>query len=124
MRNSLKILLAGAAILAPVSVAAAEIDVAPVNLMGTELLQMAQAGGSGGSASGSSGSGSVGSGSGKGSMGLGDASGGKSGSNGLNPRIGPGSSPSPSASPADDMAKQRDEDKRLRDKGKSKGITP
>lgn len=120
MRNSLKALLASAAILAPMGVAAAEIDAAPVNLMGSELLQMAQASGS----SGSSGSSSVGSGSsGKGTLGVGDASGGKS-SNGLNPRVGPGSSPNASTSPADDMAKQRDEDKRLRDKGKAKGITP
>ncbi len=119
MRNSFKVLLLGAAILVPMGAAAAEIDAAPINLMGTELLQLAQTGGSGGG----SGSGGA-SGKGSGSMGLGDSSGGKSGSNGLNPRVGPGSSPNPSTSPADDMAKQRDEDKRLRDKGKAKGITP
>lgn len=112
MRTSFTVLLASVAILVPVSVAvAADMESAPVNLMGSELLQMAQTGGSGGSAGGNA-PGSVGSGSsGKGST-------------GLNPRIGPGSSSSPSKSPADDMAKERDEDKWLRDKEKSKGTTP
>lgn len=113
MRTSFKALLVGAAILAPLSVAvAADMESAPVNLMGSELLQMAQTGGSGGGSAGGNASGSVGSGSsGKGST-------------GLNPRIGSGSSSSPSKSPADDMAKERDEDKRLRDTEKSKGATP
>lgn len=131
MRSSFGPLLASMAILAPVGVTAAEIDGAPVNLMGTELFQTAQAGGSGAgsgsggtSGSGSSGAGSGSSGKDSGSMGLGDSSSGKSGSNGLNPRIGPGSSPNPSTGPADDMAKQRDEDKRLRDKGRAKGSAP
>lgn len=110
MRNSFKALLVGASILTPLGAIAAEIDSAPVNLMGTELLQLAQANGSSGT--GSAGSGSVGS-----------SSAGKS-SNGLNPRVGPGSSLSPSSGVADDMSKQRDEDKRLREKQKSKGMTP
>lgn len=110
MRNSFKALLVGAAILAPLGAVAAEIDAAPVNLMGAELLQLAQATGSSGASS-----------AGSSSTGSGSAS--KS-SNGLNPRVGPGSSPSPSSGVADDMSKQRDEDKRLREKQKSKGMTP
>lgn len=141
MPITLKAVLVTASLLTPAGAAVAlDNDSAPTNLVGKDFLQFAQGGGSGsggaggGSAvgsgvgagsSGASGMGSgptgVGSGSagtgagttGRGTMGLGDASKGPSGSNGLNPRMGPGSSPNPSSTPADDMAKTRDEETRL-----------
>lgn len=135
MQITLKAVLVTASLLTPAGAAVAlDNDSAPTNLVGKDFLQFAQGGGSGsggaggGSAAGSGagagssgasvGSGSAGTGTGagttgRGAMGLGDASKGPSGSNGLNPRVGPGSSPNPSSTPADDMAKTRDEETRL-----------